>query len=44
MNEPTIVVNDKMLSEGQSMAVRVALNNFLIDLQDGDALGDGADL
>ncbi len=40
MTEPTIIIGDKMLTEGQSMTVRVALNNFLIELQDGDGLGD----
>jgi hypothetical protein len=40
MSEPTIIIGDKMLHEGQAMAVRVALNNFLIDLQDEDGLGD----
>jgi len=40
MSEPTIIVGNTMLSEGQSMAVRVALNSFLIEMQEPDALGD----
>jgi hypothetical protein len=40
MSEPTIIIGNKMLHEGQSMTVRVALNNFLLDLQEPDALGD----
>ena len=40
MTEPTIIIGDKMLNEGQAMTVRVALNNFLIDLQDPDGLGE----
>jgi hypothetical protein len=40
MTEPTIIIGNKMLHKGQAMAVRVALNNFLIDLQEPDSLGD----
>lgn len=40
MTEPTIIIGNKMLSPGQAMTVRVALNNFLIDLREPDALGD----
>ena len=40
MSEPTIIIGNTMLHEGQAMAVRVALNNFLIDLRDEDGLGD----
>ena len=38
MSEPSIVVNGMRLTEGQAMTVRVALNAFCVDLQDG--LGD----
>jgi len=33
MREPRITVNGRDLTEGQSMAVRVAIQVFLIDLQ-----------
>lgn len=34
--EPSIAINGKMLSTGQAMTVRVAVNNFLIELQDDE--------
>lgn len=40
MTEPTIVIQGALLTVGQAMTVRVALNNFLIDLNEADALGD----
>lgn len=38
-NEPTITVNGVLLSQGQAMTVRVALNNLVMDLTN-DGLGD----
>lgn len=32
MNEPTITINGRTLSEAQAMTVRVALNNFATQL------------
>lgn len=32
--EAQIKIGDRLLSEGQSMAVRVAITNFLIELDD----------
>ena len=41
MQEPIITINGNYLSVAQSMAVRVALNAFLMELQnDSEALGE----
>ena len=37
--EATIIIGRKLLTPGQSMTIRVALNNFSIDLHH-DGLGD----
>ena len=34
--EPTITINGTTLSIGQAMTMRVAINNFLMDLQEDD--------
>lgn len=39
--EPEIVVNGHRLTEGQAMAVRVAMGNFAIMLTDDDAFIQG---
>lgn len=39
MNEPDIIVNGVRLTVGQAMTVRVALGNFVMDLQ-ANGLGD----
>ena len=38
--EPDITINGRKLTPGQAMTVRVALNSFLADLQNPEALGD----
>jgi hypothetical protein len=40
--EPTIIIGNKMLTEAQSMTVRVALSNFQLELM-GDPLAIGDD-
>jgi hypothetical protein len=40
VNEPQIVVNGIELSVGQAMTVRVALNSFLLDLQNTETEQD----
>lgn len=37
--EPVIEINGKWLNAAQTMAVRVAIGAFLLDLQEPDALG-----
>jgi hypothetical protein len=37
-NEANIIINGTQLSKAEAMTVRVALSNFVLDLQDG--LGD----
>lgn len=37
--EPEIIINGKLLTPAQSMTIRVAVNNFLGDLVNPDALG-----
>lgn len=39
MIEPCIVVNGKILTEGQAMSVRVAITSFLMDMTKKGALG-----
>ena len=34
-DEPTIIINGQQLNTAQAMTIRVALNVFAIDLQDG---------
>lgn len=38
MSEPAITINGRPLTEGQAMTMRVALENFAMDLTEG--LGD----
>lgn len=38
--EPEITINGTTLSFGQAMTLRVAVGNFLIQVQDPDGLGD----
>ena len=38
--EPAININGTVLSQGQAMAVRVAVTNFLFDMQSVGVLGD----
>lgn len=40
MTEPRITISGTELTEGQAMAVRVAINNFVTDLAQPEALGD----
>lgn len=40
MTEADVTINGVPLTFGQSMALRVAANNFAMELQDPDALGD----
>ena len=37
--EPEITINGQRLSEGQALTLRVALQNFLSDLREPNALG-----
>jgi hypothetical protein len=34
--EPIITINGQVLNDGQSMTVRVAITNFLIELRDAE--------
>ena len=38
--EPCVQINGVQLSVGEAMSVRVAVNAFLRELQDDDALGE----
>lgn len=38
--EPTITINQQMLTKGQAMAVRVAITNMHAEMADQTALGD----
>lgn len=40
MNEPTITINGITLSQGQAMTLRAALQHFLMDTSQLNALGD----
>lgn len=40
MTEADIIINGKKLTEGQAMAVRVAVTNLLTEMSDPRALGD----
>jgi hypothetical protein len=40
MNEATIIIAGKPLTQGQSMAVRVAVTNMLTEMTDPVALGN----
>jgi hypothetical protein len=40
MTEPTISINGHTLTEGQAMAVRVAVGSFLLLNSEPDSLGD----
>ncbi|MFQ6550473.1 hypothetical protein AADZ90_021225 [Aestuariibius sp. 2305UL40-4] len=40
MAEPNISINGTRLTEGQAMAVRVAIASYLSEMQNPDALGD----
>jgi hypothetical protein len=42
VNEATIIIAGKPLTQGQSMAVRVAVTNMLTEMSDPNALGDDA--
>ncbi len=44
LGEPHITVNGQMLSIGQTMAVRVAITTFLLDLQDEEFMQDLGDI
>ena len=39
MTEPKIIINEIVLNDAQSMTIRVALNNFSLDLT-SDGLGE----
>lgn len=39
MQEPSITINGKQLSEGQAMAIRVAIESFALDM-DTNGLGE----
>lgn len=39
MTEPHITINGQSLSEGQAMAVRVAISDFISDMAQPEALG-----
>ena len=39
MNEPTVTVSGQRLSDGEVMTIRVALNSFISDMQQPNALG-----
>ena len=40
MSEPHVVINGIALTEGQAMALRVAVSSYLAELADRNALGD----
>jgi hypothetical protein len=40
MDEPIITVNRQLLTEGEAMAVRVALNSLISQMKEPNALGD----
>jgi hypothetical protein len=40
MNEPAITVNGQPLTEGQAMAVRVAISVYCMEMDEKGALGD----
>ena len=40
MNEPTITINGLPLTEGQAIAVRVAITHFAMEMGEDGALGD----
>lgn len=40
MSEPVIVVNGNKLTNSQSMTMRVAIEQFAMDLREENALGD----
>ena len=40
MTEATIIIGNTMLTEAQAMTVRVAITDFLAEMNDPNALGD----
>jgi hypothetical protein len=40
MQEASITINERVLTNAQAMAVRVAISNFYSDMMEPDALGD----
>ncbi len=40
LSEPTVTVNGQLLTEGEVITIRVALNSFRSDMQKPNAMGD----
>jgi hypothetical protein len=43
-DEPIIIINGKPLTIAQAMTVRVAINNFMLELQDDDFMRNLGDV